>query len=150
MAKNLYLETTGATGPIPNAVAVLGSTPDAADIALRKVLQFRDCPGPAIVIDYTGRGAMILSRANEGGLPKRRVLWYDLADRRCPTALFQLSHSDHFRQVMTRVLLTIKEISRTSITERTLTWAAEAAYNLSKSGTVGLGALLKSFSSRQI
>ncbi len=135
---------------IPNTVAIFGNAPRAADIALRKVLKFTECSGPVVILDYTGCGAMILGETNRMSLLRRPVVWYDLADRRCPIALFQLAHSDHFRQVMLKTLRIIKDISRKRIADATLVWACEAAFNLSKNGTVGLAALLRSLSSPEI
>ena len=50
--------------PIPNMLAIFGSGPHVADLVLRKVFKFEECSGPVVIMDYSGRGAMILNRGN--------------------------------------------------------------------------------------
>jgi len=75
---------------MPNYLAVFGYAPKAADFVLRKVLKFRDCRGPVLIMDYRGRAAAVLDKTNMMNLNHRPVFWYDLADRLRPVHLFHL------------------------------------------------------------
>lgn len=132
--------------PLANTVAVFGSGVDVADIVLRSVLKLKEHDAPVIILDYTGRGAMALGSHNKMSLERFPVLWINVADRRRPTALFQLRTSDHFRRTFSRLLYDIQRIAKMEVKPTTIAWATEAAYDLSRSGAVGLGALLKSLS----
>lgn len=132
---------------IPNTISILGSGSHAADVAIRSVLKFKEKNGSVIVLDFTGRGALVLKEENKMGLLKHNVLWCNLADRLRPVGIFTLARSVHFQQVMLRVLKTIRRISRIQVNDTTLVWATEAAFMLSKNGTIGLAALMKSLSS---
>lgn len=134
----------------PDAIAIFGNPPIAADVALRRFLKFKEHCGSVIILDYTGRGSILLGNDNKMSLLRRPVTWYDLADRQRPVALFQLRRSEHFRTVMLRVLRMIREVSRMHVKDTTLDWATEAAYNLSRDGIVGLGSLLRSLSSPEV
>ncbi|MCX6565067.1 MAG: CRISPR-associated endonuclease Cas1 [Candidatus Aminicenantes bacterium] len=136
--------------PMPNSLAIFGYAPKAADFALRKVLKFRDCRGPVLIIDYQGRAAAVLDKTNMMNLNHRPVFWYDLADRLHPIHLFHLDRSDCFRPLIRDLLKMISRVKSTSFSEKVLDWAAEAAYQMSNNGTVTLGAMLKSFSSPAI
>lgn len=131
--------------PAPNIISVFGGAQvqNATEIVLRKVLKFKEFSGPVVIIDYTGRGALVLKTNNDMSISRRRVLWYDLADRRKPVALFQLSGSIHFRNVMLSVFRKMRQISRFQFSDRTIEWAIEAANSLSRYGSVGLGALFR-------
>lgn len=131
-------------------VAILGDAPTAVDVGLRRILKLGKNTGSVIILDYTGRGAMMLGPSNRMGLLHQRVSWFDLADRQRPVRLFCLNQSDHFREVMLRVLGMLRVISRSTVTDSTLSWATEAAGKLSASGGVNLFTLLKSFSSVEI
>ncbi len=135
---------------VPNTLTVLGSGPAAADTALRTFLRLKDKPGGAVVLDYTGRGALVLGDDNKMNLEKHAVEWFDIADRRRPDALFQLRRSDHLRDTLLRALRAMRELSRIPVSDPALSWAAEAGYNLSQDGSVGLGTLLKSLSSPEV
>jgi hypothetical protein len=135
---------------IPHSVAIFGAGPSAVNVALRSALKLNKYAGPLVILDYTGRGAMILGKGNETSFPVRSVNWYDLADRHRPVAFFQLRRSGHFRQILLRVLKIMRQISRIPVTNAALEWATEAAYNLSSNGTVGLLALLKSLSNPDV
>jgi hypothetical protein len=135
---------------IPNLVAIFGTNLSTVDVVLRNVLKFRESTTRIIVLDYTGRGAMVLGPNNKMGLLNHPVDWYDVADRYHPSALFQLRRSEHFKTVLLRLLRSMCKISRAAVTEATLSWAAEAAYSLSAHGKIGLGALLKSLSSPEM
>lgn len=135
---------------VPNSVAVFGTNLSTVDVVLRSVLKFRETITRIIVLDYTGRGAMVLGPSNKLALMNHPVHWCDLADRYHPSALFQLRRSEHLKTVLSELLKTMCRISRISLTEATLSWAVEAAYNLSAQGKIGLGALLKSLSSPEM
>lgn len=134
---------------IPNMVAVFGNGAEAASIVLRSVLKLKEHEAPVVILDYTGRGALILGKDNQMGLTRHPVLWFNTADRRRPVALFQLRNSERFRRIFLRVLQDMRRISEISLGEDTLHWAAEVAYTLSRSGTVGLGALIRSLSASE-
>lgn len=132
---------------IDNTIAVFGESHRAAIVGLRKALKPVHHCEAAIVLDYTGRGAMLLGTDQQIDLSNRRVRWYDTADRRRPAALFQFGRSPHLKPIMLTALRHIRRISGRQIEDATLAWTSEAAYELSIEGTVGLGALLKSISS---
>jgi len=133
--------------PMSNSLAIYGYAPTAADLALRKVLKFRDCQGPVIIIDYRGRGAAVLDKTNMKNLNRRPVIWYDLADRLHPIYLFHLDRSEHFRPLMQDMLKKLIITKSAQISDKALEWAAEAAYQMSNNGTVTLGAMLKTLAS---
>jgi len=132
-----------------NSIAILGKAYDAANVCLSRVLQNK-ADGAVLLLDYTGRGAMALDGPASANLLKDQIAWYDLADRLCPVCMFQLERSEHFRSILSNVLKGLRKISRINISDETLSWACEAAYNLSGNGTVGLGALLRSLSSYEV
>jgi len=70
----------------------------AADLALRRLLRSRETRGALVILDTTGRGAAILDKTNMADLHHRPVIWYDLADRQRPVALFKLGHSEHLTE----------------------------------------------------
>jgi len=135
---------------VPNTLSIFGSGSYTAEIALRNILKFKETTGAAIILDYTGRGAMVLNEANKMSLQRREVLWCDLADRLRPVALLHLERSEHFRPVLLQMLKGVRDLSKMHVDNETLAWATEVGYSLSQSGTVGLGALLKSLSSPEI
>jgi len=135
---------------VPNTLSIFGSGSHTAEIALRNILKFKETTGAAIILDYTGRGAMVLNEANKMSLQRREVIWCDLADRLRPVALLHLERSEHFRPVLLQMLKSVRDLSKMHVDNGTLEWAAEAGYSLSKTGTVGLGALLKSLSSPEV
>jgi len=130
--------------PIPNTLAIYGAGPAAADIALRTTLKFKEHSGPAVILDFTGRGAIILGEDNKMSLKRHAIQWYNLADRLRPVSLFQLRCTPDFQKTMLHILKIIRQVSRLRIADSTLIWATEAAHNLSNNGRVGLVALLKS------
>jgi len=88
------------TNPIPNSVAIFGNSLSPIDVALRSILKFRESISHVIVLDYTGRGAMVLGPNNKMSLLNHPINWYDIADRYHPSALFQLHRSDHFKIIL--------------------------------------------------
>lgn len=135
---------------MPNSLAVFGYAPKAADFVLRKVLKFRDCRGPVLIMDYRGRAAAVLDKTNMMNLNHRPVFWYDLADRLRPVHLFHLDRSDHFRGLARKTLGKIGRLKSIQFSDSVLNWAAEAAFQMSNNGSVTLGAMLKSFSSSSL
>ncbi len=136
--------------PIPGLVAIFGNGQNGAAIALRKVFDKQDEQRRILVLDYAGRGAMLLDSEHGPQLPEKGVAWHDMADRRCPVALLHLRQFSHFRQVLSRVLANVCVTARVALMDSTLAWAVEAAWQLAKSGSVGLGAVLRSFSSPEM
>lgn len=135
---------------VPNTLSIFGNGSNTADIALRNILKFKESNGAAIILDYTGRGALVLNEANKMSLQRREVIWCDLADRLRPVTLLHLERSEHFRPVLLQILKSMRDLSKTTVDNSTLEWAVEAGYSLSQTGTVGLGALLKSLSSPEV
>lgn len=131
---------------IRNSSVVLGNPALAARFSLRQVLRLNKNSGPLLIIDYSGRGAMVLDETCKMGLEKKDIQWIDLADRQRPLAFFQLQRSPHFRSVFNRLLSAYSTISEINIQKETIEWACEAAYELAKHGRVGLGALLRTLS----
>jgi len=80
----------------PNTVAVFGKGIEPVDVVLRHILKLKDHEAPVVVLDYTGRGAMALNNGNQMSLMRHPVIWYNTADRRRPTALFQLGSATIF------------------------------------------------------
>lgn len=132
---------------IPNSVAVFGGGVEAVDVVLRSILKLKDHEAPVVMLDYTGRGAMVLNNSNQMSLMRHPVLWHNIGDRLQPVALFQVQNCLHFRPLLTRVLQDIRRIYDVDVSDNTLDWAVEAAINASRNGTVGLGTLLKLLSS---
>jgi CRISPR-associated endonuclease Cas1 len=122
--------------------------------ARRLPRRFRHSPTPHRPAGFYLRSTaadFTVSQPPPGGVSKipfrRPVLWCDLADRQKPVALFQLRRSDHFCQIMLGVLWSLRAISGAAVGDATLSWAAEAGWQLSKDGAVGLRALLKTLAS---
>lgn len=130
----------------PDSICMLGHGPAVADFALRRIFRSKECDGSVVILDYQGRGAAILHESNAGNLPRRPLHWFDMADRVRPVSLFHLRHSDHFASVVGRLLANLRNILPSRIADSTLQWAVQAALQLSKEGTVGLGAVLKTVS----
>ncbi len=83
---------------IPNSLVVVGEGTLVAEIALRRIVKLKECPGPVLMLDYTGRGAIILHGGSGISLPEKKTIWFDIADRRRPVALLQLQDSPHFTE----------------------------------------------------
>lgn len=132
---------------MPKTIAILGNASLAADLALRRAFKRKTSTQSVAVLDWTGRGGAVLSRANMADLLRKPVAWYDLADRQRPAALFQLRQSKLFVQALARALRLLNEISEAAISEQTISWIANAGCHLARDGTVGLGALMRSLSS---
>jgi hypothetical protein len=90
--------------PHPNTVAIYGDGGEAAEIVLRSVLKLKEHDASAIIIDHTGRGALVLTGTNKMSMERFPVLWINTADRRRPAALFQFRVSEHLRPVMCSLL----------------------------------------------
>jgi group II intron reverse transcriptase/maturase/CRISPR-associated endonuclease Cas1 len=119
-------------------LVIAGKGPEAADLALRRVLRFKECRGPLVVLDWIGRGAPLLNPDNEGQLSKRPVTWCDLANRQRPTGLFGLRASDHLQQLLVAVLSELREAARVSLRDDIIAWAADVGVRLAEEGVVGL------------
>jgi len=100
---------------IPNSIAILGNGVLAVDATLRKVLTFKECSGPLVILDYTGRGAMILNRENMMGLSRRNVEWHNLADRMRPISLFHFHQSEHMKRIMFEYLQSVRKLMNIDI-----------------------------------
>ena len=125
---------------IADSIAIFGDGQYAASVGLRKALKQRNRTEKTLVLDYTGRGAMLIGRDLRLDLATGQVRWYDIADRRKPVALFQFQRSSHLRDIILESLVFIRQVAGVQIKDATLVWAAEIAPELSSNGTVGLGA----------
>lgn len=121
-------------------LVILGKAAEAADLALRRILRFKECPGPLLVLDWIGRGAPLLHRDNEGRLSKRPVTWCDLANRQRPAGLFGLQPSERLHALLTGFLGSLRELTRGPMRDEALTWTADVAVRLADEGVVGLAA----------
>ncbi len=131
-------------------LTILGEPAVAADLCLRKVLRFKEYPGPVIILDLTGRGALLLDKNNKMSLERKKVSWIDLADKRKPVSLLHFPKSGFLKTAFNKILYFLRKISKIEISEETLSWAVNLAENLSGSGQVNLVALLKSVSTPEI
>ncbi len=134
----------------PKIIAMLGGAQTVTDLALRKTLKLKHPSDLVIILDYTGRGAMMLGDTNKMGLLHHAVTWYDLANRQRPAALFAVSESGHLRMIITRALRLIREVAQNTLSDATIEWAAAAASRLSQNSMVTLNALYKSLASTDV
>lgn len=134
----------------PAMVSIIGDPAICVDLCLRKVLKFKDFSKSVILLDFTGRGALLLSRHNKMSIDRRKVVWVDLANRRSPVSIFQLKQSEHLKNAFLQMLVLLKRLSKITVSEGTLNWTAGIAEELSKNGLVGIAALLKSICSPEI
>jgi len=136
--------------PRHESIAVFGPAYNGAGALLRRILEDRGGPDTALILDLTGRGTIALGQVYKNSLPGHPVVWYDIADRRRPSALFHLHRSIYLKEILTSLLRYIRKISGFRVTDKTISWAAEAAFSLSGDGTVGLFTLLRSLSSPDV
>lgn len=131
-------------------LVILGQGPVPGDLALRKILRFKECCGPLIVLDWIGRGSPLLDSENEGKLSKRPVVWCDLANRQRPVSLFRLERSDHFRDLFVTLLREWCDLSHIRLGDQTLAWACDVAFKLAEEGAVGIGALYRTLARAEV
>jgi group II intron reverse transcriptase/maturase/CRISPR-associated endonuclease Cas1 len=124
-------------------LAILGSGPRAVDLALRQALRFESSEGPLIVLDWIGRAAPLLTTQNQGKLFDRPLVWYDLANRQRPTAVFRLGASERCAGLWTSLLSGWCTLLRSPLSAGTVAWLAKVAARLASEGDVGLGALYR-------
>ena len=127
----------------PNIVTILSSTQNAVDVTFRKLFNHDFCPGTILVVDYTGRGAIVLSDYNKMSLLKKNIFWFDLNDRRHTMKLFQLNNSPHFIIVLKRVIRLITRLTNSKLSDSTVDWFVNTALRFSENGSVNLLTLLK-------
>ncbi len=127
----------------PNIVTVLGSTSAAVDVMFRKMFTHNVCPGTIVVLDYTGRGAIILSDANKMSLLKKKVHWFDVNDRRHTVRLLQLNNSPHNKIILERVLQLILHAANSALSHKTINWFVDTAVKFSESGPMNLMTLVR-------
>lgn len=121
-------------------IVIVGRGAEAADLALRRVLRFKECAGPVLILDWIGRGAPLLHRDNEGGLSKRPVAWCDLANRQRPSGVFGLRGSDRLHGLLMGILIRLRELTHASLRDESVAWAADVGVRLAEEGEVGLAA----------
>jgi hypothetical protein len=121
-------------------IVILGKGPEAADLALHRVLRFKECAGPLLVLDWIGRGAPLLHGDNAGGISKRPVAWCDLANRQRPVGVFGLRASGALHGLLSGVLAQLRAPTHASLRDEALAWAADVGARLAEEGEVGLAA----------
>lgn len=119
-------------------VVIVGKGPEVVDLALRRVLRFKECGGPLLVLDWIDRGAPLLNHDNQGALAKRPVAWCDLANRQRPAGLFGLRRSDGLHGLLAGILGRLRELTHASLRDESLAWAADVGVRLADEGEVGL------------
>ena len=127
----------------PNIVTVLGSTSSSIDIVFKKVFKYNVCPGTILILDYTGRGAVILSDSNKMSLLKKNIHWFDIDDRRHTTQLLRLNSSPHVKIILERLLRLIINSTQSAISDKTINWLINTAAKYSESGPINLVTLLR-------
>jgi len=136
--------------PMHESIAVFGPAYTCVGILLRRILEDRDGSNTVLILDLTGRGTIVLGQLYRNTLLGHQVVWYDIADRRRPSALFHLHRSSHLKEILTSLLKYLRKVSGFHVTDQTIFWTAEAAFSLSGQGTVGLFTLLRSLSSPDV
>ena len=128
----------------PRPLLILGRVPNAADLALRRILHAKERGQALVVVDYQGNLASFLTERNKGNLHKGPLLWCDLANRRRPTALFRLKRSPGMKPALRGFLESCVRHLAASISGPTIDAAVDLAYRLADQGSVGLAALVRS------
>ena len=127
----------------PRPLLILGRAPNAADLALRRILRAKEADQPLVVVDYQGSLAGVLTPRNKGNLHKGPVLWCDLANRRRPTALFRFKQTAGMRPALRAFLLSCVQLLALPVSVPTIDAVVELAYRLAEQGTIGLAVLLR-------
>lgn len=129
------------TRTIPGSQTILGSNSAAVEAVLSRILRPKKQSAAAIFLDYTGRGALMVTHQNKKHFLHPNVQWHDLANRSRPVALFQLAKSPCLASIIVAILQQIRMVSGCFFKDNTMKWVAEAAGSLAENGTIGLGAL---------
>jgi hypothetical protein len=66
------------------------------------------------------------------------VVWCDLANRQRPVGLFGLRQSEALHDLLATILVRLRELSRSSLRDDALAWAAHVGARLATEGEVGL------------
>lgn len=103
-----------------------------------------------MLLDYIGRGALVLNQRNKMSLLRSQIHWYDLAWRSKPIGMFQIPRSPYFIRTIANVLRKLRVVSGIFFKDATIDWVAEAAYTLSEHGAIGLGAIYKCLSNPEL
>ena len=127
----------------PNIVTILGSSHTAVGAAFQKLFKFDVCPGTMLIIDYAGRGAVLLSESNKMSLLKKDIRWFDLGDRRHTLQLFQVNNSPHIRNILQRTYDVILNATGNHVSDETLNWLIKTAAKYSEDGPINLLTLLR-------
>ncbi len=143
MKPNPVQTTSGQPTVISRSVSIHGPAREAADLAFRRVFKMKETNAGIVVLDYGGRGASVLDSSNRMNLHKRHLEWVDLAHRRKPVAVAQFQAGAHFDAIIADVLWAISRIACVTLLPATIQWAAALAGRQVRTGTVGLGALLR-------
>lgn len=128
---------------VPRPLMILGRSPNAPDLALRRVLHAKQPRQGLAIVDYQGVLAPLLTKRNRGNLHKAPLAWCDLANRRRPTALFRLGASSWIAPTLRTLLARFAQVLAPTISGATLDAVAEFATRLTQQGTIGLAALCR-------
>ncbi len=127
----------------PRPLLIVGRAPNAADLALRRILHAKATTQALCVMDYQGSLAGVLTPRNKGNLHKAPVLWCDLGNRRRPSALFRFKQSPGMRQALRAFLLACVKHLALNVSVPTVDAVVELAWRLADQGSIGLAALLR-------
>lgn len=126
-----------------HSLTIFGQGPQSISLAIKKVLGNSAKSEAVLILDYTGRGALVFDTVSKPSAVKT-ITWVDLADRRTPVAMFNIQHSKRIKQIMFSVFRRINEISSYGLPESILEWCAEVAASISKNGLISLSTIIKS------
>jgi group II intron reverse transcriptase/maturase/CRISPR-associated endonuclease Cas1 len=128
----------------PRPLLILGRTPNASDLALRRTLRAKE-PGQTLIIaDYQGSIASRLTERNKGNLHRSPLLWCDLANRRRPASLFRFRRSSGMKAALRAFLESCTHWLSAPVSQRTIEAAVDLGYRLADQGAIGLAALMRS------
>lgn len=127
----------------PRPLLILGRVPNAADLALRRILHAKERGQPLVVVDYQGNLAATLTERNKGNLHKGPLLWCDLANRRRPTALFRFTQSVGMKPALRRFIEACVRHVAAPVSGATIAAAVDLAHRLADQGTIGLAVLVR-------
>ena len=128
----------------PRPLLILGQAPNAADLALRRILHAKERGQPLVVVDYLGNLAALLTERNKGNLHKSPLLWCDLGNRRRPTALFRFRRSAGMKPALRGFLENCTGHLAEPVAGPTMDAVVELAHRLADQGSIGLAALAHS------
>jgi len=128
-------------------VAVLGAEHHAVNAAVSWAMARRR---DRIVVDGTGRGALLLDEETAHRTPSGPVYWYDLANRQRAAGLFVLDASLADAEVLTRGLEGMARVLQAPLSHAEAAWAATSWVTLAHHGHAGPAALCRSLADLEL